>query len=142
MLIRFVRWFCIGAPLLAGVALIIFGTSGGISVAFGVTLIGISLIVWMWNWFVRMSFAETTREKEAVARERGVGPAGLPLAAPRPITPRPPGARGSAAGSGSPLAPIPPGTPDPHSAPHRGPSGPSAPGHARRRPPGRPRRPS
>jgi hypothetical protein len=69
MLTRATRWFVIAAPLVAGILLLIFGTAGAISEAFGLTLIGIALMVWMWNWFVRMSFAEDTREKESRARE-------------------------------------------------------------------------
>lgn len=69
MLTRLTRWFLITAPIVAGTALLIFGTAGGISIAFGIVLIGISPIVWMWNWFIRMSFDEE-REKAERARER------------------------------------------------------------------------
>jgi hypothetical protein len=69
MLTRLTRWFLIAAPLVAGVLLLILGTAGAISTAFGVTLIGIAAIVWMWNWFIRMSFNDRAREHETRDRE-------------------------------------------------------------------------
>ncbi len=64
MFVRFVRWFLILAPVLAGVLLLIFGTDGAISSTFGMVLIGIGPIVWMWNWFLRMSFDEEDRKEQ------------------------------------------------------------------------------
>jgi hypothetical protein len=64
------RWFLIGAPAVAGVLLLIFGTEGSISVAFGVTLIGIAPLIWLSNWFIRMTFADDNREQETQAREQ------------------------------------------------------------------------
>lgn len=64
------RWFMIAAPAVAGVVLLIFGTAGATSVAFGVTLIGLAPIIWMWNWFIRMSFDDHDRDKETSAREQ------------------------------------------------------------------------
>jgi hypothetical protein len=69
MFVRLLRWFLIVAPVVAGVLLLILGTAGAISTAFGVTLIGIAAIVWMWNWFIRMSFNDSARERETEARE-------------------------------------------------------------------------
>jgi hypothetical protein len=59
------RWSLIAAPVLAGVVLLIFGTAGGISTAFGLTLIGIGATVWMWNWFLRMAFDEEAGKQAA-----------------------------------------------------------------------------
>lgn len=56
MLVRVTRWFLIAAPVVAGILVLIFGTAGSISTSFGIVLIGIGFVVWMWNWFVRMSF--------------------------------------------------------------------------------------
>ncbi len=63
------RWLVIGAPAVAGIVLLIFGTAGGISVAFGITLIGITALIWMSNWFIRMSFDDHGRERETQERE-------------------------------------------------------------------------
>jgi hypothetical protein len=68
--IRAARWFLIGAPGVAGILLLIFGTAGSISVAFGATLIGLSPLIWLANWFVRMTFDDDSREQESDARER------------------------------------------------------------------------
>ncbi len=70
MLTRAARWFLIGAPAVAGILLLIFGTAGSISVAFGVTLIAIAALVWLSNWFIRMSFDDRGRQIETEARER------------------------------------------------------------------------
>jgi hypothetical protein len=70
MLARVMRWFLIGAPALAGILLLILGTAGSISVAFGVTLIGISALIWMSNWFIRMTFSDHRPEKDTQAREQ------------------------------------------------------------------------
>jgi hypothetical protein len=140
MLVRIIRWFCIAAPLVAGVALIVFGTAGGISVAFGATLIGVALTVWIWNVFVRMSFAETTREREAVARENQPRSRPVPREAPstsEPIMDLP--VRSEPRRVEREPTPGAPG--DPHAAPHR--SSTSGSGHGRRRSElRRPRRPS
>jgi hypothetical protein len=61
VLVRATRWFLICAPVVAGILVLSFGTAGGISTAFGIVLIGIGPIVWMWNWLVRMSFEESDR---------------------------------------------------------------------------------
>src|ERR1700722_10517916 len=58
MLVRATRWFLIAAPVVAGILVLIFGTAGSISISFGIVLIGIGFVIWMWNWFVRMSFDE------------------------------------------------------------------------------------
>ena len=36
--------------------------AGASSTALGIVLIGIGPIVWMWDWFIRTSFADATRE--------------------------------------------------------------------------------
>ena len=95
MLIRTTRWSLITAPAVAGVALLIFGTAGSISAAFGVFLIGLAPIIWMWNWFLRMSFADDEREQETArreqrARDRGVERAGAPRPPARPARARTP----------------------------------------------------
>jgi hypothetical protein len=64
MIVRVTRWFLITAPVVAGIIVLIFGTAGGISTTFGVVLIGIGPIVWLWNWLIRMSFAEDDRASE------------------------------------------------------------------------------
>jgi hypothetical protein len=64
------RWILIGAPAVAGILLLIFGTEGSISVAFGVTLIGISPLIWLANWFVRMTFDDYGPERDTRAREQ------------------------------------------------------------------------
>jgi hypothetical protein len=69
MFVRATRWFLIGAPAVAGILLLIFGTAGAISEAFGMTLIGIALLIWMSNWFIRMTFEDRGRDREASARE-------------------------------------------------------------------------
>lgn len=97
MLTRVTRWFLIMAPVVAGAALLIFGTAGGISVAFGIVLIGMGPVIWMWNWFIRMSFDEE-REKEArrqAAREKAARDADQGTATPSPADPTtlPPTAR-------------------------------------------------
>jgi hypothetical protein len=69
-LARAVRWSLIIAPVLAGIALLIFGTAGGISTGFGITLIGIGAIVWLWNWFLRMAFDEEADKQAERDRER------------------------------------------------------------------------
>jgi fatty acid desaturase len=69
MLTRATRWFLIAAPGLAGILLLIFGTAGATSQAFGLTLIAIAVMVWLWNWFIRMSFDDQGREREAWERE-------------------------------------------------------------------------
>ena len=74
MMVRAIRWFLIAAPVVAGILVLIFGTAGSISTTFGIVLIGIGPIVWMWNWLVRMSFAADDRpmtppEPEHKARE-------------------------------------------------------------------------
>jgi len=61
MIVRTTRWFLIAAPVVAGILVLIFGTAGSISTAFGIVLIGIGPIVWLWNWLVRMSFGEDAR---------------------------------------------------------------------------------
>jgi hypothetical protein len=63
MLVRATRWFLIGAPVVAGILVLILGTAGSISTTFGIVLIGIGPIVWMWNWLVRMSFDEGSSEQ-------------------------------------------------------------------------------
>jgi hypothetical protein len=90
MLTRAVRWFLIAAPVVAGVVLLIFGTAGAISEAFGITLIGIAPIVWMWNWFIRMSFDEQSRERESEAREQRVREQRRLRQTPPPRKPAPP----------------------------------------------------
>jgi hypothetical protein len=69
-LARVTRWSLIITPILAGIALLIFGTAGGISVGFGITLIGIGPIVWMWNWLLRMAFDEEAEKQAASERAR------------------------------------------------------------------------
>lgn len=78
MLTRALRWFLIVAPVLAGVLVLILGTAGSISVTFGIVLIGIGPTVWMWNWFLRMSFddyddREQARTAEQEAKRRPPG---------------------------------------------------------------------
>jgi hypothetical protein len=58
VLVRVTRWFMIGAPVVAGILVLILGTAGSISTTFGIVLIGIGPIIWMWNWLIRMSFDE------------------------------------------------------------------------------------
>jgi hypothetical protein len=70
MLVRAARWFLIGAPVLAGILVLIFGTAGSISITFGIVLIGIGPIIWLWNWLVRMSFEEDDRAGAPAERER------------------------------------------------------------------------
>jgi hypothetical protein len=69
-LARIARWSLVLAPMIAGVALLIFGTAGGISTGFGITLIGIGPMVWLWNWFIRMAFTEEADKRAALERER------------------------------------------------------------------------
>jgi hypothetical protein len=69
MVAHVTRWFLIAAPVVAGIMVLIFGTAGSISTTFGIVLIGIGPIVWMWNWFVRMSFEEERSASEPPARE-------------------------------------------------------------------------
>ena len=69
MLTRATRWFVIGAPALAGILLLVFGTAGATSQAFGWTLIAIAAMVWMSNWFIRMTFDEDKFERESRERE-------------------------------------------------------------------------
>jgi hypothetical protein len=70
MLVRGIRWFLIAAPVVAGILVLILGTAGSISTSFGIVLIGIGFVVWMWNWFVRMSFSDDDQERNAPAREQ------------------------------------------------------------------------
>jgi hypothetical protein len=70
MFVRAIRWFLIAAPVLAGILVLIFGTAGSISVSFGIVLIGIGFVVWMWNWFVRMSFDDHDQPRSAPADEQ------------------------------------------------------------------------
>jgi hypothetical protein len=70
MLVRVTRWFLIAAPVVAGILVLIFGTAGSISTSFGIVLIGIGLVVWMWNWFVRMSFGDDDEARDAPEREQ------------------------------------------------------------------------
>jgi hypothetical protein len=70
MLVRATRWFLIAAPVVAGILVLIFGTAGSISTSFGIVLIGIGFVVWMWNWFVRMSFDDDDQARNAPAREQ------------------------------------------------------------------------
>jgi hypothetical protein len=69
MLTRLIRWFLIAAPAIAGGLLLIFGTAGATSEAFGWTLIGIAALVWLSNFFIRMTFDEDKFEREAHERE-------------------------------------------------------------------------
>jgi hypothetical protein len=79
MLVRATRWFLIGAPVVAGILVLIFGTAGSISTTFGIVLIGIGPIVWMWNWLVRMSFDEGRPEQPHVPDQpRGSEPSSKP----------------------------------------------------------------
>jgi hypothetical protein len=70
MLTRATRWFLIAAPAIGGAMLLIFGTAGPTSQAFGWTLIGIAVTVWMSNFFIRMTFDEDKFEREAADREK------------------------------------------------------------------------
>jgi hypothetical protein len=73
MTARAIRWFLILAPVLAGVVLLIVGSAESVSTAFGIVLIGIGPIIWMWNWFIRMSFdeeREKAERRENAARTR------------------------------------------------------------------------
>ena len=88
MIVRATRWFLIVAPILAGVMLLVFGTAGAVSQAFGVTLIGIAAMVWMVNWFIRMTFDDDARDKETLAREERAREQRLALQ-PRPVAPAP-----------------------------------------------------
>jgi len=63
MTVRATRWFLITAPVVAGILVLIFGTAGSISTTFGIVLIGIGPIVWMWNWLIRMSFVADDRAR-------------------------------------------------------------------------------
>jgi hypothetical protein len=63
MLVRITRWSLILAPVVAGVLVLVLGTAGSISTLFGVFLIGIAPIIWMWNWFVRMAFEEEQQKE-------------------------------------------------------------------------------
>ncbi|MBO0768843.1 MAG: hypothetical protein J2O48_09195, partial [Solirubrobacterales bacterium] len=58
------------APLVAGALVLVFGTAGSISVILGWVLMGLTPIIWLWDWFVRISFDADDRDKEAAARER------------------------------------------------------------------------
>ncbi len=69
MLTRATRWFVIAAPAVAGVLLLIFGTQGVTSEFFGWTLIAIAAMVWMSNWFIRMTFDEDKFDRESSERE-------------------------------------------------------------------------
>lgn len=105
MLVRSTRLFLIIVPAAAGIALLIFGTAGGISTAFGVSLIGIAAIVWMWNWLVRISFDWEDRDKEEREREsRAPDGAGETASAVEPPAAAPP----------APKPLLPPAEPGPH----------------------------
>jgi hypothetical protein len=69
MLVRATRWFLIGAPVVGGVLVLIFGTAGSISTSFGIVLIGIGPIIWLWNCFGRMSFDDDDRTSKTAPRE-------------------------------------------------------------------------
>ena len=75
MLVRATRWFLITAPVVAGILVIVLGTAGSISTTFGIVLIGIGPIVWMWNWLVRMSFEEEPASERRTPRARPEQPA-------------------------------------------------------------------
>jgi hypothetical protein len=70
MLVRATRWFLVAAPVLAGILVMIFGTAGSISTTFGIVLIGIGPIVWMWNWLVQMSFDDDDRPSRPAPPEQ------------------------------------------------------------------------
>jgi hypothetical protein len=70
MIVRATRWFLISAPVVAGILVLIFGTAGSISTTFGIVLIGIGPIVWMWNWLVRMSFGDDDGARQPPTREQ------------------------------------------------------------------------
>lgn len=67
MVTRATRWFSIAAPVVAGILVLILGTAGSISTTFGVVLIGLGPIIWMWNWLIRMSL-DDERDDEPPAR--------------------------------------------------------------------------
>lgn len=56
--IRATRWFLIAAPVVAGILVLLLGTAGTISITFGIVLIGIGPMAWLWNWLIRMSFED------------------------------------------------------------------------------------
>jgi len=70
MLVRATRWFMIVAPVAAGILVLILGTAGSISTTFGIVLIGLGPIIWMWNFFLRMSFDEEDEAPEPPVPER------------------------------------------------------------------------
>jgi hypothetical protein len=70
MTVRATRWFLITAPVVAGILVLIFGTAGSISTTFGIVLIGIGPIVWMWNWLIRMSFVADDRARKPSAPDQ------------------------------------------------------------------------
>lgn len=68
-----IRVFRIGLPVVIMIAGVVVAVSGSdqISVAFGVVLIGIGLLVALINWFIRLSFdSQDDRDREEDARER------------------------------------------------------------------------
>ena len=69
MLARTTRWLLISTPVLAGIVVLIAGTARAISVAFGIPLISIGGLVWMSNWFIRLSFDDHGRRVETIERE-------------------------------------------------------------------------
>jgi uncharacterized membrane protein len=64
---RAIRWLLITAPVVAGIVVLLVGTAGAISTTFGMVLIGIGPIAWMWNWLVRMSFDDEQSQEHAAA---------------------------------------------------------------------------
>jgi hypothetical protein len=60
----------IAAPVVAGIVVLFLGTAGSISTSFGIVLIGIGFVVWMWNWFVRMSFGDDDDARNAPTPEQ------------------------------------------------------------------------
>jgi len=69
MIVRTTRRLLIAGPVVAGIVVMIFGTAGSISTTFGIVLIGIGPIVWMWSWLIRMSFDEDDRVRKPTGRE-------------------------------------------------------------------------
>jgi len=74
MLTRATRWFLITGPVVAGILVLIFGTAGTVSVTLGIVLIGIGPIVWLWNWFIRMSFDDYEEREQQRKAERAEPP--------------------------------------------------------------------
>jgi len=68
MIVRTTRRLLIAGPVVAGIVVMIFGTAGSISTTFGIVLIGIGPIVWMWSWLIRMSFDEDDRVRKPTGR--------------------------------------------------------------------------